>query len=145
MRTGEIFNDYIKNIGGSQQANFPYEPEGDIHPDYDPVIEEAWSLPSTDGNGVFYPSERSTYEEGFNPDAGEWNISGIGMLDADYQILKSFRETLPPNNLFIFHKDRIGESGTDYLVLIAKLKGNWNREWEWWEYNIKLLNMGVIV
>lgn len=141
MNTGGTYNDYVSTQDSGTIGYFPYEPEGDIYPYYEKKITEAWSLPSTDGNGTFYPSERSTFTDGFNPNAGDWEVSGIGMNDTTYQIFKTFSETLPPNHYFLFHKNRLNLT---YIVEIAKFRGVWNREFMWWEYTMKLLNKGVV-
>lgn len=142
MDIGGNYQDWMSKIDYTLQTFFTYEPEGDIYPYYEKKNQEAWSLPSWNDNDEYLGSSRSTFTDGFDPNAGDWEMSGKGMNDTDYSQLKAFSETNPPNHYFLLHKDRLNIT---YLVEIAKFRGNWNKEFMWWEYTIKLLNKGVVV
>jgi hypothetical protein len=136
-----IYTDTLSKSNGTETTAFPHEPEGDIYPYYDKKVESAWSIPSWDDSGDYLGGVESTFTDGFDPDAGDWNLEGFAMSNATYLKFKGFHETNPPNNTFLFYKHRIT---TTYLVEIKKFKGTWNKEFQWWEYEMTLKNKGVV-
>ena len=141
MQYGYIYQDILSKTDYSDPIEFPIEPKGDIYPNFKKRVQEAWSLPSKDSNGNFTPSQRSTFTDGFNPNAGDWIFSWIAMDDTTFSALKAFYETNPPNNLFILYKARLT---TYYLVEIADFDPVWNEDFCVWGLKIKLINRGVI-
>ena len=137
------YSDWISKIDLSEQtylSDVGEEPEGDIYSYQQKKITSAFSLPYHDDNGDFNPAEEFRLKDGIDPNSGEWNLSGELMLKATYEKILEFYNTNPPDDEFIYHRDRLGS----YYVEIDDFKGVWDRTWCRYKWTMKLKNNGAV-
>lgn len=117
---GAFYNDWLDTIDLDDRIEFPYEPQGNKFPKRKKKIVSEWSCPSWDGDGNFDPAVESTLSEGVDPNSGEWNLKAEGLSLAQRNKLEEFFEADPPNDRFVFYKDRFS---TAYSVEVTEFEG----------------------